>query len=445
MSFFGPTKLEYVRDMKYLVYPLSELPVDIKREILQKEKSQKVFKLGTNAFKSVQVPKMDYAGKEYQVSMMKFFNHLDTMFPKIVELYLKQDNNEDYVWVLYELHSPDDTNIVLQFCFVDMFYNTATFVCAPENAEMEQFLKRNASSLYKFVQNSKKFDSSRYRQECVDINPGFTILSVPVRIDGIDRFGKIGTDEVFNHACRFANLVLKEHGRLTKVVTQRVGMIRLNEGSSDHNSLFFYDDMKPFISNVSDIPDKDKNQLLNDSFVENGYFLFPDQQHFEEEIPEVEEHLQLLSNDYNPYEEQVVFTYYIIHWQDGKEEWACQLENAAFNWLWEEYDDYELEAKIPTAYKAIMNGRKGKFDKGALIETRTVTFFKYEYEGVLSVEKKEEICDNCMETIKRICEELAIFFNYLKMKQKRESGKRDERNQEYMGRMMIFQALHNLF
>lgn len=450
-------RLEYMKDMSYMIERTDSQPDHVRLELKKKERYSETYFLDTAdiASEAKLLEYDDAPHHDYRIRQAKVMAAIKSKYPYIQKIVLAQDKGP-YVWVGYKLLPVANENlcddVILQFNMSSMFYELLFLCDASPDETITQIATRKAPTTMQLVNNSHDYGKERYHRPFITPMQYKSIINIPLRINGKDLYGNIDEEQCMNSAVEIVNEVLNEVAILSKVLYQRCGMGQLY-GNTELD-MFYYDKMPPFISSVSTLPaDTQKSiKYKGCSSKKISFGLSKEDQygyiHSENEILEC---MELIDTDYDPYAELDAMVYYIIKWQDNTSEWACRLfakeanSQSLFADLFDEYDRYELRGKMPTAYKSLLNGVKGLFRSGAIVETPGATFFKYEYDSDISDEKEEEICENCKKTIMKILEELSDFADYIK---KKENGK-NKKNSETMGnslmRMIAYEGIRNLF
>ena len=448
-----PNRLEYMKDMSYMIEQSDNLPDHVRRELKEKEKYCETYALSTSYIASQANNTAHYTHRDYLTRQLTAMADIRRKYPYIKKMVLAQDKGP-YAWVAYELLPVAYENlcddVILQFNMRVSLYELQ-FMCDTDHDDtLMQIAARKAPTVMQLVDNSHDYGGERYHRPFITLLPYHSIISIPLRINGKDMYGNLGEDKCLNAAVETVNNVMTEIGILSKVLYQRCGMNQLYGNTSI--DMFCYDRMLPFISPVDALPPDTQKAAITKEYAfrrisfglskEDGYT------HSEDEILEC---VELIDTDYDPCAELNATAYYLIKWQDNTTEWACRLfakeagSQTLFANLLDTYDHYELRAKMPTAYKSLLNGAKGAFSSGAIVETPEATFFKYEYDSGISDEKEEEICQSCKRTIMKILEELADFADYIE--KKRNSQKKNNNDNQVNGvvRMLLYEGIRNLF
>ena len=150
--------------------------------------------------------------------------------------------------------------------------------------------------------------------------------------------------------------------------------------------------------------------------------------------------IALVNTDWDSELSSVVKVLYKFQWNNTLDDISVNLGNFDIKSLFDKFDEYELEYKMPTLYKAYINGIMGKFTQGAIIQTKKITYFKYVYNRK-TVENSEELITNVDNTCMKILRELTKFVDYINKSKNKESDKEFQSNTNGILRMIAFSLM----
>jgi len=440
---------DYMGDMRYVLSPIDTLPPEVYQAYMHVGVVSRAYPLVNNKIRDWYIHSPTNTLEWYINDSLRSISKIHFSYPTVTEIFVKPDDNNELAWCFYKLSSKDEKNIMLQASLGGVLSFWVLALTYPRSKSDEYLVCRNATRTYELIQNSKNFHSERYHADLIDANARRSIISMPIRIDGNNRFCGIDDEGYYDIFARLIGQILSEIGCLQKLYTTREGLRRMHGdgGGELGNSLFFYDNMHVFLSELKDFPTDAQKDLQRNRHYHTKHFLYAKSDYFPS--PEIEETARYVCDDCDPYDHGFVTTTYIIHWHWAKEEWVCVLFDdedlsSFLHSLKQKYDAYELRAKIPTIYNGLINGATGDYEKGAIIEAGKYTIFKCEYDAALTPKRKSEINDKCEDSVLKLCAELVNFIGYIKLKEERDSDKQNESSSNFIKRYILLDGLRIL-
>jgi len=375
---------------------------------------------------------------EYIESVTKCMQSIVKQFKIVNQVFLRVKDLPHY-YTVYELQSEDGAkNRSCVVCFGMMFAQIESWLFPGAGKERIQFFTRNAPLFKKLVDNFSEDADFSQTQFLVASTSG-SFLNIPVMHDGILLTEDSGTEQFYKDVFAFVDNLMMQFFNVQYLDIQRTEAKFLN-AKEEMANFYTRDKMMTYIIGVNEIKDVELREELLTAQAAKRHLLLWDNSGTYAEEGEIEELSHLMNTDWEEEGSSVVKVLYRYLWNNGTEELCASIGKQDVKSLFDNFDEYELEYRMPTLYKAYINGIMGRFSEGALIQTTKVTYFKYVYQQK-DDRKRDEILNNVDTACMRILRELTKYCDYIKKRSDKESDKRAESNSDGLLRLFAMSFL----
>lgn len=253
----------------------------------------------------------------------------------------------------------------------------------------------------------------------------------------------LGEDNVHEKFMEGYNTIMQEVQTLVSNHIHQKGFACMCSGEA-HVDFYFYDELPLYEQQLStlSLSENDRNSLLRDGELTYGINLYG------YDISDGYESWNILDVDFSVGDPSV-FCYAQFFWGKTRE-WACGFADTLDELIACEYpiDEYDLEKKAPTLYKALLNAQRKQIDKGALFLFPGKSFFLCQYTPDIDDQENEQLFENCRKTVYRISEETERYVRHLQLQGQKEVRRNDSSGNGFLKRyvgMELFRALLNGF
>ena len=364
-------------------------------------------------------------------SITKQFSHVKQAFLRV--------KDAPQYYTAYELVSEDGNNSSCIVSFGSLFYAIESWILPGAKKERKQNFSRNAPLFKELFDNFREnVDFSETQFLALSTSGSFVII--PVKHNGVLLTEQPGTTQFYEDIFSFVDTLLCQHANVQYLDILHVESDFLNTSEDCKASFFTRNRMKPYMIDVTEIKDTTlRDEILYTGRSKRFYSLFGENSDYSDE-GEIIELTQLVNTDWDSELSSVVKVLYKFQWNNTLDDISVNLGNFDIKSLFDKFDEYELEYKMPTLYKAYINGIMGKFTQGAIIQTKKITYFKYVYNRK-TVENSEELITNVDNTCMKILRELTKFVDYINKSKNKESDKEFQSNTNGILRMIAFSLM----
>ena len=234
--------------------------------------------------------------------------------------------------------------------------------------------------------------------------------------------------------------IRKEAFKLASNHLHQKGFMCMYQGEQ-HPEFYFYDNLPLYEQNLNDLhlEEDERDDILKEG--EYNYLINLYSQKGEDGF----ESLNLLEDPFS-LEDNRVFCSTVFFWENSVNEWACGFADT-LDVLMEyesQIDEYDLEKKAPTLFKALYNATRRQTDKGALFLFPGKSFFICQYSAALSEEEQSQLFENCRNTVYRLQEEAGLYIRHLKLCENKETRKNSKANDGFFQRMFGMKLLQDI-
>lgn len=367
-------------------------------------------------------------------NITKQFNHVKQAFLRV--------NDAPQFYTAYELMSEDGNNISCVLFFGYMFFSIESWILPGAKKERQQYFTRNAPLFKKLFDNfNENVDFSQTQFLATSTSGSF--INIPVKHKGKLLTEEPGSKQFYEDIFSFVGTVLSQHANVQYLDLLHAESVFLNAEEDGTTNFFTRNRMKPFVIDVDDITDDAiRNEVLFTETSKRYYPLWGANSDYTDE-GEIQEIFQLINTDWDKDVSSLVKVLYKYQWNNNLDEISVNLGDFDIRSIFDKYDEYELEYKMPTLYKAFINGIMGKFTDGALIQTTKITYFRYVYNRK-DVNNPDEVLLNVDRACIKILRELTIFTDYINKKQSKDSNKRVQSNTDSILRLIGVTLLNSI-
>ena len=438
---FRPKKT-IVDDLKPFFGDINEAPEKFKNALIDPNNEDLLYEEYVISKRKTTAPLI-----EYYEQVSNCLNSIVNEYKYIREYYFSDKDQPGACFVLYVLISEDMRNAtcivfgsILWSIQKETISNTV-----PE--ERKQLMSRNAPLLYKLTNAfNRNVDFSTTQFIAATETGGF--INIPLIKDGNEVIGPLEKKETFIDLFSFVGNVVIQTNRYCKLLMQRINLLHLmlDENTNSKTNFFTYDRMKPCLIEVNELKDsKLQNEILYNREAKRMINLSDDMGDPSDES-EIEEHFKLVTTDNLPVDGLDVFISYTTKWFDNTMDFTYRIIGKIdMDMLLNEYDDYELKNRMPTLYKAYINGLKGLFQEGALICTTKISFFIVEVENFTERTDLDEWKNKADKACFNIMHEFSKFWHYRELREKKESDRKTDLTQSAWTRYVGIKLLASLF
>lgn len=361
--------------------------------------------------------------------------NITNQFKYVRQVYLF-DEREKLYYTVYLLSSEDGMN---QSCIValgSMFTDVEGEIYPAVLDTTFQFFSRNAPLFTKLYKNfARNVDFSE--KQFLVASSSASFINIPVMHRGVLLTESPENEQFYEDIFAFVSNILRQFFHVREYLwMQREESIALAGEESCSLPFFSRNRMKPYLCNVMDIDDKELiNEILEKGKAERKYPLWNNDT--EMSLGFVEEHYILYVTDWKctPTPSRVKVLY-VFHWKNGKDEISVSFGKIKMEKYLELFDEYVLENRMPLLYRSYINGKMGRFEEGALMQTTQLSYYKYEYPQTV-----KDSLDNILRRVDSDCfnmlREEYKFNDYLQKKDVDEERRKDEARSEANERVVI--------
>ena len=379
---------------------------------------------------------------EYVNKVTNSLRSITNQFKYVKQAFLPVNDAPQY-YTAYELFSEDGKNISCVVFFGYMFFGIESWILPGAKKDRKQYFSRNAPLFKQLFDNySENVDFSKTQFLALSTSGSF--INIPVKHNGELLTEEPGSKHFYEDIFSFVGTVLSQQANVQYLDLLHTESQLLNADQDGSANFFTRNRMKSYMIDVADI----KNGTVKDEILYTGkairYFSLWDTNSDYVEEGEIQELFQLVNTDWDSELSSVVKVLYKYQWNNDLDDISVNLGDFDIKSLFDKFDEYELEYKMPTLYKAYVNGIMGKFTEGALIQTAKITYFRYVYNRK-TVQNPDEVIVNVDNACMKILRELTKFVDYVKKKKSKDSDKRTESNTDGILRLFFLSGLNSLF
>lgn len=379
---------------------------------------------------------------EYVNKVTKCLRSITKQFSYVKQAFLRVNDSPEF-YTAYELVSEDGKNMSCVVFFGYMFFAIESWIFPGAKEERQQFFSRNAplfKKLYDNFNESVDFSETQF----LALSSSGSFINIPVIHNGVLLTEEPGSKQFYEDIFSFVDTVLSQWGNVQFLDVLHIESVYLNNDKDGTVNFFTRDRMKHYMINITDIKDSSvRDEILYNGTSKRYYSLWSADSNYVDE-GEIIELTKLFNTDWDSELSSVVKVFYKYQWNNGLDEISVSFDGFNIKLLFDKFDEYELEYKMPTLYKAYINGIMGKFTEGALIQTTKTTYFRYVYNRK-TIQHSEEVITNVDNACMKILREVTKFSDYIKKKDSKAESTRIQSNTESIWRLILMSGLNSVF